>query len=39
LKEYDFAHIGYATKYEQIGFEPLTGETLQRLVLVKRLDE
>lgn len=37
LKKYDEAYIGYATKYEQIGFEPLKGETVQRLVLVKHL--
>lgn len=39
LKEYDMAHIGYATKYVQLGFEPLKGETIQRLILVKKLDE
>ena len=37
LKKYDEAFIGYATKYEQLGFEPLKGETVQRLVLVKHL--
>ena len=37
LKKYDEAYIGYATKYEQLGFEPLKGETVQRLVLVKHL--
>ncbi len=37
LKKYDEAYIGYATKYEQCGFEPLKGETVQRLVLVKHL--
>lgn len=37
LKKYDEAYIGYATKYEQLGFEPLKGETTQRLVLVKNL--
>lgn len=36
-QKYDEAFIGYATKYEQLGFEPIRGETLQRLVLVKHL--
>jgi len=39
LSQYDEAHIGYATKYEQIGFEPLKGVSMQRLILVKHLHE
>lgn len=39
LSKYDEAYIGYATKYEQLGFEPLKGVSMQRLILVKQLTE
>jgi len=39
LSKYDEAYIGYATKYEELGFEPLKGVSMQRLVLVKNLTE
>ncbi len=38
LKSFDEAYIGYSTKYEQLGFTPVRGETLQRLILQKTFD-
>lgn len=35
LKKFDEACIGYSTKYEQLGFSPVKGETMQRLILQK----